>query len=213
MTLHRPGVPEACLNLDPHVLNLFRQSFQLDEQHRAGVVGKSGVGGFLHRPDGHRVHHLQGRRDYPLRDDCRHGGAGGVDSWENAEKGFHRRRQGQQPDCNFGGDPKRAFGTHENSPKVIAGLFSYRRRGQAAQPDHFTVFQHHLQTQDVVGGGAVDQAMGTAGVFGHVAPDAARPLARRVRGITHAEFMSVIIQVQVDHAGLHHGGPVGRIHL
>ena len=78
---------------------------------------------------------------------------------------------------------------------------------------HRSVLQHHLHPQHVVGGGAVGQAVRPAGVLGDVAPQAARPLARRVRRVAHPVPAHVSIQVQVDNPRLHHGVAVLPVHF
>ena len=63
----------------------------------------------------------------------------------------------------------------------------------------------------MVGGDAVGQGVGAAGIFRHVAADGAGALAGGVGGIKIAACLDRQGDVQVDHPGLHHGALVFQI--
>ena len=144
-----------------------------------------------------------------MADDGGDGAAGGLDIGEHAQESLDCFREGKQPDGDLGGDAKGTLRAHENAPQVVPWNFP----GPGAQVDHGAVFQRHPHAQDMVGGGAVGQAVRAAGVFRDVPAQAARLLAGRVGGVAHAELADVGVQVQVDYARLDGGSAVLGVHL
>ena len=103
----------------------------------------------------------------------------------------------------------KCLGTHEDAPQVVARYFP----GRAAQVHLGAVLQRHVHAQHVVGGHSIGQAVGAAGVLGHVSAQAAGPLAGGVGGVPHPELADVGVQVQVNHPRLDGGGAVLGVHL
>ena len=109
-------------------------------------------------------------------------------SGEDAQKGADGFRQRQQSGEYFGGDAESAFGTDKSAAQVVAGGFA----GGGAQVDDFPVLEDDFHADDMVGGGAVGQAVGAAGVFGDVAAEAASALAGGVGGVAQPELAGVV---------------------
>ena len=130
-------------------------------------------------------------------------------SGKDAQEGLDRLGEGEQPHGDLGGDAKGALGAHEYAPQVVPGNLP----GLRAQVYHGAVLQRHPHAEDMVGGGAVGQAVGAAGVFGDVAAQAARLLAGGVGGVAHAELADVGVKVEVDYARLDGGSAVLGVHL
>jgi hypothetical protein len=63
--------------------------------------------------------------------------------------------------------------------------------------------QDDLEGDDMIGRGAVLEAVGTAGVLGDVPPDGARGLARRIWGILQSVPSHRLPQLGVHHSWLH----------
>jgi hypothetical protein len=115
----------------------------------------------------------------------------------------------QQPDDDLGDDAERPLGADGEACEVVAG----RIRRPAAQPDDTAFRRDDFEAEDVVGGGAVAEAVGAAGVLRHVATDGAGLLAGRVGRVVEAVPGDGGADVQVDDSRLHHGDPVLRVDL
>ena len=159
--------------------------------------------------DDHRVHHLQGGRDDPGRDDARHGRGGVTQIREVGQQRRHRGWKGGQTH----GDPRRdahgAFAPDERPSQIQPIRLGIDATEQADR----TVRQDDFDGQDVGAGDAVEQAVGTTGVVGQVAADGARLLAGRVRGEVQAEMGHGPGQVQVEDPGLDPGEALACVDL
>ncbi len=196
------------LHLAELVLALGPRAVQLDDQHRArlGVVG---VDRGLGRLDRQGVHHLDGGGHDAGADHPGDRLARLVGRAEGGEQRADRLGLAQDAHGDPGGDAERALGAHEGADQVVTG-----RVGRlSAEMDQLAVGQHHLQPGDVVGGEAVLQAVGAAGVLRHVAADRADLLAGGVRRVVVAVRRDRLGHIQVDHAGLDHHALVGDVQL
>jgi hypothetical protein len=107
------------------------------------------------------------------------------------------------------GDPEGPLGAHEDADEVVA-----RRVGRrVAQHRDGAVGQDDLQRQDVVGGDAVLERVGAAGVLGDVAADGARVLARGVGRVVKPVGRDGLRKMHVDDARLHPGLAVEHVDL
>jgi hypothetical protein len=198
------------LDLVELVGDLGRRAVQLDHQHRPCPLGVVDVHRRLGRLHGQGVHHLDGRGDDPGPDDAGDGVAGLVGAVEGGQQGPDRLRLAQQPQGHGGGDAEGALGADEGAEQVVAGPVG----GLAAsQVDQLAVGQHHLEAGDVVGGEAVLEAVGAAGVLGNVAADGADLLAGRVGGVVEAVRGHLLGDLQVEHPRLDHRPLVVQVDL
>ncbi len=102
----------------------------------------------------------------------------------------------------FGDDGQHAFTAHHHGQQIEARRVQRLRtelhrlavRHEAANP------QHVVQRQTVL------EAVHAAGIFGHVAADAARDLAARVRCIVQTERRRRLADGEIAHPALHDGG-------
>ena len=197
--LHLPG-----LRLDARL-----QAVDLDEQHGRGIRRVPGVREPFDRAHDASVHHLQRRRHHTARDDRRDRRRAVVHPLEVEEHRADRRRERGEPNAGGRDDPERSLRTDDDAAEVVAD----RRWPLAAEPDLRAVGQHDIERQDMGAGDAVGQAMGSAGVRVHVAPDRADLLRGRVGRVREARGGERIGQIEVEHAGLDPGQPVLRPHL
>ena len=144
-----------------------------------------------------------------MADDCGNCGASRIHVRKDSQESLDRLRLGQEPHSDLGSHAERSLGTGEHASEVIARRFP----GHAAQIHYLAVLQNHLHAQNVIGGGAVGQAVGPAGILGNVAAQATRFLAGWVRGVAQTESVGVGIQVQVDHSRLDRGRSIFRVHF
>ena len=203
------GIPQRRGHRGAQLLNLLIQTLQLNQQHGSGVIGIAGVGNILHGADAQSVNHFQGGGNDALADDGGNGGAGGINIGKDAEKSPHRFRRRQQPYQYAGGNAESALRADKRPAQVIAGRLARR----SAQVDDFAVLQDCFHADDMVGGCAVGQAVGAAGVFGDIAAQAARALAGRVGGIAQPELARVVVQIQVDDARFDQRSAVDGVHF
>ena len=106
----------------------------------------------------------------------------------------------------LGDDPEGALAATEQAGQVVAGAV-----GQGPGGDHAAVHGDELDAQDMIGGDAVEQGVGAAGVGGDVAAQGAGVLAGRVGGVVKAVAMGVGAEVGVDDAGFHDRAAVAGI--
>ena len=106
-----------------------------------------------------------------------------------------------------GGDAERALAADEHPAQVEAERLGI----ETTEHRHFTVGQHDLDRLHVGVGDTVGEAMGPAGVVGHVAADRAHLLARRIGCEVEAERREVLRQIEVDDAGLDPGDAIVEI--
>ncbi len=83
----------------------------------------------------------------------------------------------------------------------------------AAQLDHRAIEQHQLDAQQIVGGYAIFQAVGAAGIHADIAADGAGQLRRRVGRIEETVGRDRVRDRQIGDAGLDDGGAVVEVDL
>ena len=103
-------------------------------------------------------------------------------------------------------DAELAFRAGDQAEQVVARAVEM----VAADLDHGAVDQHQRDAQQVVGGHAVFQAMGAAGIHGDVAGDRAGELARRVGRVEEALVGDRLADAEIGDAGCDAGGAVRR---
>ena len=167
------------------------------------------MNGGLDRLDAELVHHLDSRRDDAGAYHAGDGGAGLVEVRKDGQQGLHGLRLSEQADDGLRNDRQRALGADHHAAQVVPGALA----GASAEPLHRAVGGHYLHTENVVGGDAVGQAVGSAGVLGNVPANGARLLRGRVWGIVEAVLLYGVRQVDVDDPGLHDRQPVLDVDL
>ena len=107
----------------------------------------------------------------------------------------------------FGDQHHGAFAAGEQAGEIVA-----RQVGRfAAGFDDGAIGEDHFQSQDVIGGDAVGQGVGSAGIFGDVAADGAGALAGGIGRIEIAAALDRQRDIEIDHAGLHYRALVFEI--
>ena len=121
-------------------LGVLAHALQLNQENGGRVARVACRPAPFHRFDGQLIHHLQGRRDDSRRRDIHNALRGGIHVVKNRQQRAHRFSCPHQPHPNLGDDPHGPFGADEEAAEVVA-----RRVGNlAAEPDHLSVVQHHL---------------------------------------------------------------------
>ena len=110
--------------------DLRRRAVELDDQHRVGV-GEVGMHGGLGRANRQRVHHFDGGRNDPGRDDVGHDCAAGVDGVERRQQRLHGLGPAQHPHGDPGHDRERPFRSDDQAEQIG----SRRIRQRAAEMD------------------------------------------------------------------------------
>jgi hypothetical protein len=157
------------------------------------------VGEALGRHDDALVHHLHGGGHDATGDDGRDRCRAILHRAEIKEHGSHRGGAGREPDTGTDDDPQRPLGSDEDPSEIVAGGLG----SLGAEPLDGAVREDHVHREHVARGDAVCEAVRAPGVGVDVAPDGARLLRRRVRGIGEPERRECVGQVQVQDAGLH----------
>jgi hypothetical protein len=183
------------------------QSFQLNQQHRAGIHRVAGMGRFLDAAQRLAVQHLQRDRRDALRSDGGNRIGRIVDGVENREQRFDSFGDLGELDRNRGYDRHRAFGSDEQAGQIVAAGI----HGLATHVRDAAVGQHHLEPGNVVHGDAMRQSVRAAGIFRDVAADGGGALARWVGREVQPVLRHGGRQVRVHHSRLHHGAAVGDV--
>jgi hypothetical protein len=155
------------------------------------------------------VHHLQGGRDHAGGDDGGHRPAAGIDGVVDGEEGLDALGQAGDLRHDLGADAEGAFAAHEHAGEVVA----QRIGGSSAQLHHLAVGLDHGHAQDVVGGDPVLEAVGAAGILGHVAAQGRGLLAGGIGQELIAHGRQGVAQLQVEQARLHPGPQAGAVHF
>ena len=119
----------------------------------------------------------------------------------------NRTGRAQDAQGRLGDDAELALRADHQPEQVVAG----RIQGVAADVHDRAVEQHHADAQNVVGGDAVFQAMGAAGVHRDIAADGAGELRRRVGGVEEAAVANGIADGEIGDAGFDAGGAVREV--
>ena len=178
----------------------------LDEQHGRRVGRVTRVRERLHGSDDPLIHHLEGRRHDPRRDDRRDRRRAVLHRREVHE---HRRDRGRlRREANADGrhEPNGALGADDHASEVVAR----RLRSLRAQTHHAPIGEHDVHRQDVRGGDAVRETVRPAGVRPHVAADRRHLLRGGVGHIGEAGAAECRPQVEVEEPRLHPREPVLR---
>ena len=202
------GLAIAVMRVE-QVVDLLVRAFDLDDQQRLDVERIAGMGEGLADLDRRPVHELDGDRNDAGADD---GGDAVARRLAGVEADQHRPRAlggAQDAHGRLGDDAELALRADDQAEEVVAGAVEMR----AADLDDGAVDQHHLDAEHVVGGDAVLQAMGAAGVHGDVAGDGAGELARRIGRVEEALVRDRLADAEVGDAGLDAGGAVLEVDL
>ena len=141
-------------------------SVDFGQQHCRGIGGISGgVNRCFHGSDAPLIHHLEGGRYDAGSDDRRDSLTGRAYSTEAGKQCFHRLWNGRETHGDARGDTEHPLAADKESYEIISPSFASTR----SQRHDVAARQHHFQLHDVVGGYAVLEAVGTAGVFRDVA--------------------------------------------
>ena len=187
-------------------VDLGLRAVELDEQESFadGIVGMDGGFGGL---DGEAVHDLHGGGELAGGDDVGDGLGGGGDGVEGGEDDLHGLGLAHDAEGHLGGDAECAFGADEDAEQIVAGGVG----GLAAEGDDLAGGKDDGHLEDVGGGEAVLEAVGSAGVLGDVAADGADGLRAGVGRVEEALRGDGGGDVGVDDAGLHGDLLVGEI--
>ncbi len=117
--------------------------------------------------DGHLIHHLQPCRHNALGNNLRHGISCFFHFVKAGQQHYRTGGTCQQLDSNFRDYPQHSFGTRKQGHQIKAG----RIQSFGAQNQSFACDGNHFQTQDIVYGQTIFQAVHTARVFRYVAPN------------------------------------------
>ena len=157
--------------------------------------------------DGGAVHELQSDGNDTGGDDGIDAGTGHLVGAEGGQHGARALRAAQDAHRHLGDDAELALAAGEQAEPVVAGGVEM----VAADLDHLALHGDEFEAEQVVGGDAVAQAMGTARVHRHVAADHAGELAGGVGGVEEALSLHRLGDADIGDAGLHHGEPVGVV--
>ena len=113
-----------------------------------------------------------------------------------------------QPHHNLCNHAQRAFRTHHELGKVVAGAVL---EGVGSGPNNLTGGEHYLEVENVGRGHAVLDGLGAARVVGHVATHGAAAPRRGVGRIKQTLLAAGLVKYLVDHAGLDGRLKVGRV--
>ena len=161
------------------VLDLRVRALDLDDQHRLDIERVAGLGEGLADLDGRAVHVFQRHRDDAGADDRGDARARHRSRIETDQGRARALRLAQDAHRRLGDDAELALGAGDQAEQVIARRIEMR----AAELDDGAIDEDHGDTEQVVGGDPVFQAMRPAGIHGDVARDRAGELARRVGGV------------------------------
>ena len=116
---------------------------------------------------------------------------------------------GRQPNQRLGDDAEHTLGADHGAGEVVAGVSGRATAG----PDDAPVGQDDLQTENVIRGDAVLEAMRTAGVLGDVPADGAGSLARWIGREEEPVTERLLGELEIDHARFDQRGAVFAVDL
>jgi len=155
------------------------------------------------------VHHFHAGRDDPFGDHLRHASPGLLRIGEADENCARCLGLGQDPHGDFGDHTQQAFGADHNAEKIEpAGI-----EMPPAQPHDLSVHQHQFDTQHIVGGQPVFEAVHPARILRDIAADRAGDLAGGVGRIIEATALHRLRDRQIGDARLDHGDAVFMVHF
>ena len=151
------------------------------------------------------VHDLDRARQQPTGHDCGDGVARLFERTVTRQHGVEAFGSWEQLQGDLQRDAEEALVAIEQAAPVRADILA----AKPAPLDHLPGAQHSLQAQDVVGGHAVFEAVGAAGVKGDVAADSANEGAGRVGRVMEAVRGRSQRYVRVHDARFDHGDRAG----
>ena len=191
------------------VVDLHRRPIKLHQQQRFHIQRIAHLHKRFGRLDRRAIHHLHAAGDNARANNIGDALAAGLARIEPDHQRPRRRRLRQDPHCHFGDHTQQAFGPGHQAEQIIA----FRIHMLAAKAQNFAIGQHHLDTENVVGGQPVFQAVHAAGILRHIAANGAGDLAGGVGRIVEAIGFDRLGDAQIGHAGLHPGTAVFVIHF
>ena len=206
---HFDGIAGADDLIQPHPVHGdgFARAFQFDDEDGLAAGRIIGVDSGYGRLQRQRIHDLDGARQQAAGDDSRDGVPGLLQRAIAGEHGVEALRPGQQLQRDLQRDAEEPFVAVEEAAPVGADVLAAR----AAPLDHFAGAEHGFDAEHVVGGHAVFQAMGAAGVEGDIAADGANQRAGRVRRVMQLVRRGGQRDLGIHHARLDHGNPLGGV--
>ena len=185
----------------------FDHAFDFEEEDGGRIEGETGVDVVFDDAERPTVEHFTGGGSDAASGDVGDGFRGIVDAVENGEKGFDRFGLAGEFDGDFGDQSECAFRTDEQTGEIVAGIVSLF----AANADDCAVGKNEFERGDVIGGDAVGERVWAARIFGHVATDGGRFLARRIGGEEQPGLFDRTGNVEIYDAGLHDGALIFEI--
>ena len=191
------------------LVDLHLRPVELANQDCGDIHGIAGLAEALRRLDRRLVHHLQPCRDDSGGDDLAHAGAGRGVVGEAEKQRAHRGGLGEYAHRHLGDGTEQPLRPGHDAEHVVALGIELL----AAEAQDLAIHQHHLDTEQVVGGEPVLEAVHAAGILGDVAADRAGNLAGGVRRIVEAVGTHRRADGEVGDARLDHGAAVGGVDL
>ncbi len=147
------------------------------------------------------VQNLDGRGIQAAAQGLIHGAGGAVQRRERAGHRDNALGEAGHAHGNLGDDAQRALGAHKEIHQIVpAAGFG----GVAADAQHLTAGEDHLQAEDIVAGDAVLDRAHAARVVADHPPDGGHFGTTGRRREEHALATQLLVQLGVDHPRLHH---------
>ena len=145
----------------------------------------------------------------PAADDPGDAIAGLLGRRETHQHGARAFRLAQDAHRHLGDDAEQPLRAGHDAEQIIAAAVEVL----AADAHDLAGHQHDLETQHIVAGDPVFEAMHAAGIFRHIAADGAGDLRGRVGRIVEAGGLDRLRDRQIGHAGLRHHHAVLQVDL
>lgn len=156
--------------------NGFRESFDFEEKNGGAVAREAGMNEVFDDAQGPAVEHFASSGSDGAGGDIYNGFRSVVHGIKNGEKSFDGFSLAGKLDGDFRDESKGTFGADEQACQIVA----WRVTLGAANTHNLAVGENEFEGSDVIGGDAVSERVGAAGVFGDVATDGAGFLAGRI---------------------------------
>ena len=177
------------------------------DKEQAAAIGIVSVDGGFRGLDGQVVHHFDGGGEHAGGDDVTDGGAGFSGAGKRGEERAHAFGAFDDAKNNFCGDAECAFGANEDAGEIVAGGVERF----CAEVDEGAIGENDFEAEYMRGGETVFEAVGAAGIFRHVAADAADGLGRRIGGVEKIVGLDARGDIEIDDAGFHGDAGVGDV--
>ena len=197
--------------LDPRqqVIDLDLRAVELDDQQCLDIERIAGMDELLDGVDRRAVHHLHAARYDAGPDDPGHAVARMLGSREAHQHGARAFRFPQDPHRHLGDDAEQPFRPGHDPHEIIAAAVQML----AADANDLAGHQDDLETQHIVAGDTVFEAMHAAGIFRHIAADRTGDLGGRVGRIVEPGLLDRLRDGQIGHSGLRHHQPIFEVDL